>query len=497
LPKDHLALPAPSVIPSGQAQFLKLFPSIMLPIFLAVVDQTIVATALPAIAEFLGGVDKISWVIITYLVAVTIAAPVYGRLGDVLGRRKLLIVALVITMVGSIACSVATSMETLILARILQGLGGGGLMTLSQALVGEAVPPRDRARYQGYLAAVAVTSNAFGPVVGGILTQHLGWRSIFLINLPLAALAVVLAFRLPPRSGTGQKFRFDGVGLALFIVFISSALVMLQQVQMLNFGILDTGLALVMICSAGIFGWWEGRAPHPLLPLQILKNPSIWRCDAIAACHGGMLVSLITYTPIYLRVVHGTSLSETGLLLLPMTVGIGLGSLITGRIVGRTGYTAALPSWGLIGAAMTLIVLAAYSPDMTGAGIAITLGATALFMGTVMGVVQVTVQTAAGATLLGTAAGTVQFSRALGAALGTATVGTVLFLALRIANPDSAEVLGIILRLGPGMMKTSNLANIESYPSQMASAFRFGYLTIACFACIASALAWTIPIRRI
>src|SRR5256886_11094726 len=185
--KDDAA-PKPS---SGQL-FLTVFPSIMVPMFLAVIDQTIVATALPAIAASLGGVERVSWVVISYLVASTVAAPVCGQLGDVFGRRRLMFVALPIFLAASLFCAFATSIEMLTLGRVLQGLGGGGLMTLSQALIGETVPPRERGRYQGYLAAVVVSSNTFGPVAGGYLTQQFGRRSIFLINLPLGIVAVLL-----------------------------------------------------------------------------------------------------------------------------------------------------------------------------------------------------------------------------------------------------------------------------------------------------------------
>ena len=172
----------------------------MLPMFLAVVDQTIVATALPAIAASLGGVERVSWVVVAYLVAGTIAAPVYGQLRDVYGGKRMMFVALGIFLAASVMCAMSTSIEMLAAARILQGLGGGGLMTLSQALIGETIPPRERARYQGYLAGVMVTSSTFGPVVGGLLTQHFGWRSVFLVNIPLGLIAVLLTLRLEPRA---------------------------------------------------------------------------------------------------------------------------------------------------------------------------------------------------------------------------------------------------------------------------------------------------------
>src|ERR1700704_4496661 len=211
--------------------FFAIFPSIMLPMFLAVVDQTIVATALPAIAADTGNVERASWVVVSYLIASTVAAPIYGRLGDAFGRGRLMFGALVIFILASLLCAAAPTIELLALARVLQGLGGGGLMTLSQALVGEAIPPRERARYQGYLAAVAVSANTFGPVAGGYLTEHLGWRSVFLINVPIGLIAVALTYRLPARAATRETWRADPMGLVLFTVFVATILLALEQAQ--------------------------------------------------------------------------------------------------------------------------------------------------------------------------------------------------------------------------------------------------------------------------
>src|ERR1700681_1177180 len=198
--------PSPQGLPpSTSSLFVKVFPSIMLPMFLAVADQTIVATALPAIASGLGEIERASWVVVSYLIANTIAAPVYGRLGDTFGRRWMMIFALVIFSLGSVLCALSPNIEFLTAARVLQGFGGGGLMTLSQALIGETIPPRERGRYQGYLAGVAVSSSTFGPVAGGYLTQALGWQSIFLVNIPLGLIAAVLVLRLAARPGDRRR----------------------------------------------------------------------------------------------------------------------------------------------------------------------------------------------------------------------------------------------------------------------------------------------------
>lgn len=471
----------------------------MLPMFLALIDQTIVATAIPAIAGTLGDVERVSWVVISYLIVATIAAPVYGRLGDMLGRRRLMIAGLVIFVAASLVCAFATSLTMLIVGRVLQGCGGGGLMALAQALVGETVPPRDRARYQGYLAAIGVTSNTLGPVLGGFLTEQFGWRSVFLVNLPVGVLAVLLVLRLPRGARSGERFRFDYVGLVAFAAFIVSVLVALQQAQRLRAENLALAAVLTLV---GLAALWllivtERRVPAPLLPVALFRHPAIWRSDALAACFGALFFSLLTFVPIYLRVVHGTSAVETGLLLLPMTVGVGTGSLVTGRIVSRTGRTTLMPSIGLVVVTLALTFLALEAATFGTAQISWLLGLNSLFMGTVMGVVQVTVQVAAGPTMLGAAAASVQFSRSLGAAFGTASVAAALFATLRAMDGEGAALLGPLLQQGPVVLETLPAASRAAVQGEFAAAFRAAFLTIAGFAAAGCVLAWSIPLRRI
>jgi len=485
--------------PSAGSLFLTVFPSIMLPMFLAVVDQTIVATALPAIAATLGNVERVSWVVVAYLVATTIAAPVYGQLRDVYGGRPMMFAALGIFLVSSLLCAMSVSVEMLTVARILQGLGGGGLMTLSQALIGETIPPRERARYQGYLAGVMVTSSTFGPVVGGLLTQHFGWRSVFLINLPLGLAAVALTLRLEPRPGRNQPWTFDTMGLVLFIAFIGPLLFALEQAQRMRAGMLP-GFALLMgIAFAALLALVlrEKRAIYPLLPIHLLRQATIWRSDALAACHGATLVSLITFLPIYLRVLRGASASETGLLLLPLMFGIGAGSMVTGRIVSRTGRTMIFPAVGLMVATVCLLLLAAFAGSLGMWQLGVYLFFSGVFMGTVMGVVQVTVQNAAGTTSLGSAAASVQLSRSIGAAVGTALVGTVLFAALALSDPGSAPLFATLVQQGPVAIQDLTAERQAVILAEVAVAFRAAFLTVAAFAGIGMALAWSIPMRRL
>ena len=256
---------------SQKRLFLRVFPSVMLPMFLASVDGTIVATALPAIAGELGQVERVSWIVVSYLVAATIAAPVYGRLGDALGRRRVMFLALGLFISASALCAVAPSILVLTIARLLQGLGGGGLMTLSQALVGEVVPPRERGKYQGYTASVFVCASSFGPVAGGWLTQSLGWQSVFWVNIPLGLLAVFLTFRLKVRPPTLGAFRFDFLGLALFALTIAPLLLSLEEFRKFDVSVLPWAFMMLGLAGGACFLLvrQQVRFPAPLLSIII------------------------------------------------------------------------------------------------------------------------------------------------------------------------------------------------------------------------------------
>jgi len=471
----------------------------MLPMFLAAVDQTIVATALPAIVASTGEVERASWVVVSYLIASTVAAPVYGRLGDEYGRRRLMIVGLCIFTAASLLCALCTSIETLTAARVLQGLGGGGLMTLSQALVGEAIPPRERARYQGYLAAVGISANGLGPVAGGFLAEHFGWQSIFLINLPLGLVAAVLTLRLPSHPNPSGRWQIDVRGIVLFALLVAPLILALERAQHLDPAALTTilGLVAIAILALALLIRRERSTSSPLLPVALLGQPTIWRSDALAACHGAALVSLITFLPIYLIVVHGISASQTGLMLVPLMIGIGVGSIATGRMVSKWGRTAIFPSYGLILVTLNLLLLALAAPSIGTVQLAWVFLWNGLCMGTVMGVVQVTVQSASGPRMLGEAAASVQFSRSIGAAFGTATVAAVLFAVLSASDRDTAGLFGTMMEQGAGVLSSLPLARQAIVQSEIASAFRAAFLVIAGFAGAGALLAISIPLRRI
>jgi EmrB/QacA subfamily drug resistance transporter len=491
--------PAAAEARSPRGFFWTVFPSVMLPMFLAVADQTIVATALPAITADIGGVERISWVVVSYLIANTIAAPVYGRLGDSFGRRPMIFTALILFMAGSVLCAISPSIEWLTAARVLQGFGGGGLMTLSQALVGETIPPRERGRYQGYLAGVSVASSVFGPVAGGYLTQAFGWRSIFLINVPLGLAAVFLVLRLQTKPGDWRRTSFDAPGLVLFALFVGPVILALEQVQRMEAGTLPIIAGFLVFGALALLAliWQEKHATSPLIPPALFRDPSVWRSDGLAACHGAALVSIVTFLPIYLRAVRGASPAQTGLLLLPLMFGIGIGSLVTGQLVTRTGRTAAFPSYGYVAATVGLLFLAFALPWLSLFELPWVFGITACFMGTVMGVVQVTVQAVAGQRMLGTGAAMVQFSRSVGAAFGTAAVAAVLFSVLAARDRETASLFGALIEHGPDAIASLAPARQAAIQSEISDAFRAAFVTIAAFTGVGAFLAFGMPLRKI
>jgi len=488
------------VPPGARSQFLTYFPSIMLPMFLAALDQTVVATALPDIAGSLGEVERVSWIVVSYLVANTIAAPVYGRLGDALGRRRMMFVAIGVFMAASLLCAASGSILMLTGARLLQGLGGGGLMTLSQALIAEAVPPRQRGQYQGYLSGTYATAATFGPVAGGFLTEHFGWPSVFLVNLPLGLVAMVLVLRLPAHTERpGGRFRFDVWGTVFFAGTIAPLLLALERAQRFDARALPAIATLVAVAlgSAVLLVRQERRAPSPLLPVQLFRQAGIWRTDLMAACVAGQTVSLISFLPMYLQVVRGATPAGSGFLLMPLTVGISFGSLFTGRMIARTGYTAIMPSVGLAVSLATLVCLALFAPELTRSEMIAALAVISCCTGTAMPVVQMTVQVVAGPKFLGAAAASVQFSRSVGAVFGTALVGAVLFALLAAQDPHTAAVFADLVERGPSALGGLAAAQRAVIQAEIADAFRGAFLTVSTFTASALVLAWWLPVRRI
>lgn len=496
-PDEVVSGPIP---PATARVFLRIFPSVMLPMFLAMSDQTIVASALPAIAGALGDVERVSWIVVAYLLAATISAPLYGYLGDSFGRRRLMFIALGVFTLGALLNSFATSVTMIAASRFVQGLGGGGLMSMSQALIGEVVPPRQRGQYQAYLATISVSAAALGPVAGGFLAELYGWRAVFLVNVPTACLAALLLIRLQARPVTRKAdWNFDTPGLLLFIAFVVPALLALEQARRLDISMMPMAAALFAgsIVALVLLVRREKRAPAPLLPIQLMRQRAIWTSQAMAAFHGAVLVSLIAFTPLYMRMIGIGTPAQVSWALLAMSGCIAVSAAVSGRIITRTGYTMILPS---VGSTCTMIMLVFMSMKAGRQGFdefVAMLCVTALFMGTVMGVVQVTIQTAAGRRLLGAASGSIQFARSVGASFGAALFGAVLFATAAMSDPAAGKLFVEVLQNGTGAIEALDPARHAAFTDVVARGFSHAFLLLACFAATGALLAWLNPQRRI
>jgi len=404
------------------------------------VDQTLLATATPAIAASLGGLRDTSWIVVGYLLAAATITPVYGRLGDRRGRRDMLLVALGVFTLGSIACGAAQSLPQLVAARVLQGLGGGGLMTLSQALIGELVPPRERMRFQAYFALVFTTSSIGGPVLGGIVVTHTSWRWLFFANLPLALFAAWRLSRLP----RGQRHpdadgHTDIPGHILFAVGALSLLFWLTSGghRFAWESAPSYGLAALALVSLGALYWHESRHPGPFLPIDLLKKKAIALSAILVMLFAACLFALIFFLPVYLQVGHSFSAQLSGLLLLPITAGMVGGAMTASRVLRRTGTPYPIPITGMACAALGLFGLGV-APHST--ALVAALGVlTGLGLGVIMPTTQVLIQTVAGPTKLGSITAMAGLSRSTGGAAGAALFGAAVFAMI----PEGARLVGL------------------------------------------------------
>lgn len=344
------AAPGPGAEADGQPprRVLVSVGALLLGMLLAALDQTIVATALPTIVSDLGGLNHLSWVVTAYLLAATAATPLWGKLGDQYGRKKLFQTAIVIFLAGSVLCGVAQDMPQLIGFRALQGLGGGGLMVLSMAIVGDLVPPRERGRYQGLFGAVFGATSVLGPLLGGIFTEHLSWRWVFYVNVPLGAVALVViatALHLPARR---TRHVIDHLGTFL-IASVAACLVLAASLGGTSWAWgspQSIGLAVLAVLLGAWFARVERRAAEPVLPLRLFTIRTFTLSAVISFVIGFAMFGAMTYLPTFLQVVHGISPTLSGVHMLPMVAGVLLASTLSGQLITRTGRWKAFPVGG-------------------------------------------------------------------------------------------------------------------------------------------------------
>jgi EmrB/QacA subfamily drug resistance transporter len=478
-----------------------IFAALLLVLLLASLDQTIVSTALPTIVGDLGGIAHLSWVVTAYLLASTIVTPLYGKLGDLYGRKLVLQTAIVVFLIGSALCGIAQNMTELIGFRALQGLGGGGLMVTTVAVVGDLVAPRDRGRYQGLFGGVFGVSTVIGPLIGGFFVDHLSWRWIFYINLPIGGLALgVIAVAFHARTERIRR-SIDYLGAGLLAGGLSSVVL----VTSLGGTTYSWGspevivLAVLGVVLLALFVFVEHRAAEPILPLALFANRTFSVTSAIGFIVGLALFGSVTYLPLYLQIVKGHSPTESGLLLTPMMAGVLVTSITSGNLISRTGRYRPFPILGTAIAAIAILLLsrlAVSTPIWLAALYMLVLG---LGLGMVMQVLVLAAQNAVPFEMLGVATSGSTLFRQIGGAIGVSIFGAI------FANRLATE---LAQRLPPGIHppKAANPALIHQLPEAIrlpyieafTAALHPVFLVASGFAVAAFLLTWLlreVPLR--
>ncbi|WP_431858991.1 MDR family MFS transporter [Azospirillum sp.] len=411
-------------------EILRVFSGVALAMLMAAMDQTVVATALPTMGADLGSLENLPWVVTAYMLASTATTPIYGKLSDLYGRKRILQIAIWLFLAGSLLCGLAQSMTQLIVFRGLQGLGGGGLMALAFTIIGDVVAPRERGRYQGYIGGVFALASVAGPLLGGLFTEKLSWHWIFFINLPIGAAALVMTNRALGRLPTGiARPRIDYLGAILLMGAVTSLLFVVSRggtmVPWTSPAVLGLGALGVALLAA--FVWHERRVAEPILPLPLFRIPVFAVATPVVAVSAMTLFAGIVFLPLHLQLVLGTGATASGLLLLPLVFGMTFGAVGGGRLIARSGRYKVFPIVGL-GLAVAMYLVLGLVGSVAGNPLWSTLVLVPLGvgLGLVMPVMTVAVQNAVDRRDLGAATASVGFFRSLGGSAGVALFGAVL-----------------------------------------------------------------------
>jgi EmrB/QacA subfamily drug resistance transporter len=427
------------------------FAALMLGMFLAALDQTIVSTALPTIVGELGGLNHLSWVVTAYLLAATVSTPIYGKLGDMLGRKPVFLAAILIFLAGSMLAGLSQSMGQLIAFRALQGIGAGGLMVGAQAIIADIVPPRERGRYMGLIGAVFAVASVAGPLLGGFLVDNLSWRWVFYVNLPVGALAVVIVVAKLHLHTPAIRHRIDVFGATLLTGGVG-ALILLTTWGGSEYSWGSptiVGLGVLGLLFLATFVWWETRAAEPILPLTLFRSSVFSVSNAIGFTIGMAMFGAIVFIPLYLQLVYGASPTSSGLRLLPLMAGLLAAAIASGRAISRIGRYRAFPIAGtatLVVGMFLLSRLTVDTPPWVASAYMVVVG---VGIGLVMQVLVLVVQNDVRPQDIGVATSTATFFRSVGGSFGVAIFGTIF--ANRLTDQLAQLPPSVTARLGSGV----------------------------------------------
>jgi len=490
---------APAVL--GHRQILIAFSGLVLAMLLAALDSTIVSTALPTIVSELGGLEHLAWVVTAYLLAQTIVTPIYGKLGDLYGRKIVLQSAIVLFLIGSALCGLSQTMTQLIVFRAIQGLGGGGLVVTTQAVVGDIVPPRDRGRYQGIFGAVFGLSSIAGPLLGGYFTTHLSWRWIFYVNLPVGIAALVVLAATLPSLGRRVVRAIDYVGAGLLAVVLSS-ITLLSDLGGTTYpwsSPLSLGLVAISLLSLALFIVVERKAPEPVLPPHLFRQQTFVITSTVGLIVGFALFGSVTYFPLYLQIVKGVSPTASGMEMVPMMGGMLVTSIASGQLISRTGHYRIFPLLGTAVMTIGLFLLSRLTPETSNTIASLLMLVLGVGLGMVMQVLVIAVQNDVDYRDLGVATSGATLFRLIGGSLGTAILGALFAgrlsanLARSLPAGDAADVATrnmsaqAMQQLPPG----ARVAYAQAFTASLDTVFLVA--TVVC--AVGFVLAWFLPER--